>query len=135
MQIPGYDLIRSDHASNSKRGGVAIYCKKYLPLKLIDVNYLSESILFQLQIGCKICNFISLYRLLSQTADNFDSFLNNLKLNLDAMTYNNLFLVVAIGDFNARLSSWWINLKSNYEGTKIDCLATETNNSRTHPFA
>ena len=135
LQIPGYDLTTSDHASNSKRGGVAIDYKKFLPLKLIDVNYLSKSILFQLQIGCKICNFISLYRLLSQTADNFDSFLNNLKLNLDAMTYNNLFLVVAIGDFNARLSSWWINLKSNYEGTKIDCLATETNNSRTHPFA
>ena len=105
LQIPEYDLIRSDHASNSKRVSVAIYYKKFLPLKLIDVNYLSESILFQLQIGCKICKFISLYRLLSQTADNFDSFLDNLKLNLDAMTYNNLFLVVAIGDFNARSSS------------------------------
>ena len=41
------------------------------------------------------------------------------------MTDNNPFLVVAIGDFNARSSSWWINDKSNYEGTKIDCLATE----------
>ena len=52
----------------------------------MDVNYSSESILFQLQIGSKICNFISLYRAHSQTADNFDSFLDNLKLNLDAMT-------------------------------------------------
>ena len=25
LQIPGYDLFRSDHPSNSKRGGVAIY--------------------------------------------------------------------------------------------------------------
>ena len=66
----------------------------------------------------------SLYRSPSQTADNFDSFLDNLKLNLDAMTDNNLFLVVAIGDFNARWSSWCINDKSNYQGTKIDCLAT-----------
>ena len=41
------------------------------------------------------------------------------------MTNNNCFLVVAIGDFNARLSSWCINDKSNYEKTKIDCLATE----------
>ena len=73
----------------------------------------------------KICNFISPYRSPSQTADNFDSFLDNLKLNLDAMTDNNPFLVVAIGDFNARSSSWCINDKSNYEGTKIDCLATE----------
>ena len=89
------------------------------------MNYLSESILFQRQIGSKICNFISLYRSHNQTADNFDSFLDNLKLNLDAMTDNNPFLVVAIGDFNARSSSWCINDKSNCEGTKIDCLATE----------
>ena len=78
LQIPGYDLIRSDHPSNSKRGGVAIYYKNFLPLKLIDVNYLSESILFQLQLGSKICNFISFYRSPSQTADNFDSFLDSI---------------------------------------------------------
>ena len=71
----------------------------------MDVNYLSESILFQLQIGSKICNFISLYRSPSQTSDNFDSFLDNLKLNLNAMTDNNPYLVVAIGDFNAQSSS------------------------------
>ena len=118
-------MIRPDHLSNSKRGGVAIYYKNFLPLKLIHVNYLSESILFQLQIVSKICNFNSLYRSPSQTADNFHSFLDNLKLNVDAVTDNNAFLVVAIGDFNARSSSWCINDKSSYEGTKIDYLATE----------
>ena len=41
------------------------------------------------------------------------------------MTDNNPLLVVVIGDFGARLSSWFINDKCNYEGTKIDCLATE----------
>ena len=97
----------------------------FLPLKLIDVNYLSETVLFQFQFGSKICNFISLYRSPSQTADNFDSFLDNLKLNVDAMTDNNPFLVIEIGDFNARSSNCYINDKSNYEGTKIDCLATE----------
>ena len=125
LQTPGYDLIRPDHPSNSKRGGIAIRYKNFLPLKLIDVNYLSESILFQLQIFSKICNFISLYRSPSETADNFHSFLDNLKLNVDAVTGNNAFLVVAIGDFNARSSSWCINDKSSYEGTKIDYLATE----------
>ena len=54
LQISGYDLIRSDHPSNSKRGGVLYYYKNFLPLKLIDINYLSERILSQLQIGSKI---------------------------------------------------------------------------------
>ena len=77
------------------------------------MKYLSESILFELQIGSNMCNRISLYRSPSQTTDNFASFLDNLKLNLDAMTDNNPFLVVEIGDFNARSSSWYINDKSN----------------------
>ena len=82
-------------------------------------------LLFELQIGSKICNFIFFYQSPSQIADNFDSFHHNLKLNLDAMTLSNPFLVVVIGYFNARSSSWCINDKSNYEGSEIECLATE----------
>ena len=68
-------------------------------------------------------NFISLYRSPSQTVDNFDSFVDDLELNVDAMTDNSSFLVAAIGDFNARSSSWCIIDNSNYEGIKISCLA------------
>ena len=46
LQIPGYDLIRSDNPSNYKN---------FLPLKLIDINYLRESILLELQTGSKTC--------------------------------------------------------------------------------
>ena len=56
LQIPGYDLIRSDYPSNNKRGDVTIYYKNFLLLKLIDVNYLSESILFELQIVQTFCS-------------------------------------------------------------------------------
>ena len=68
-------------------------------------------LLFELQIGSTICNFISFYWSPRQIADNFDLFHHDLKLNLDAMTESNSFLVVAIGDFNARSSSWCINDK------------------------
>ena len=40
------------------------------------------------------------------------------------MIDNNPYLVVAIGDFNGRSSSWCINDKSNYKGIKTDCLTT-----------
>ena len=40
LQIRGYNLIRSDHPSNNKTGGIAIYYKHFLPLKLIDVKEL-----------------------------------------------------------------------------------------------
>ena len=33
--------------------------------------------------------------------------------------------MITISDFNARSSSWCISDKSNYKGTKIDCLTSE----------
>ena len=60
LEISGYNLVRSDHPLNSKRGEVCIYYKNYLPLQII--NYLSECINFEIMIGNKICNFITLYR-------------------------------------------------------------------------
>ena len=68
LDISGYNLVRSDHPSNSKRGGACIYYKEtYIPLRVINVNYLNECIRFELNIGEKLCGFISLYRSFIQT--------------------------------------------------------------------
>ena len=32
IPIDGYNLMRVDHPSDSKRGGVCIYCKEHIPL-------------------------------------------------------------------------------------------------------
>ena len=53
LETSGYNLVRSDHPLNSKRGGVCIYYKNYLPLRIISVNYLSECINFEIMIGKK----------------------------------------------------------------------------------
>ena len=41
------------------------------------------------------------YRSPSETRDTLETFADNLELTLDKLTNNNLFLIVAIGDFNA----------------------------------
>ena len=46
-------MIRADHAANSKRGGVCMYYKNCLPLKVLDIRFLHESIAFELRIGNK----------------------------------------------------------------------------------
>ena len=46
LEILGYKFIRSDHPSSSKRGGVCIYYKSVLPLGILDIYYLQESIFF-----------------------------------------------------------------------------------------
>ena len=53
LEISGYNLIRSDHPSNNKRGGICIYYKHFLPLRILDVQYLQECINFEMKIGDK----------------------------------------------------------------------------------
>ena len=69
LEIPGYNLVHSDHPSNKKCRGVCIYYKSYLPLRIININYLNECVRFELLVGDKICNFIALYRSPSQSQD------------------------------------------------------------------
>ena len=60
-------------------------------------------------IANNICRFIHLYRSPSQKQDEFQEFKSNLEMNLDALSTNNPFLTVVIGDFNAKSSSWYLN--------------------------
>ena len=50
LNIPGYNMSRADHPS----GGVCIYYKESLPIKMSNINYLQECICFDLKIGSKL---------------------------------------------------------------------------------
>ena len=56
LEIPGYNLVRSDHPSNNKRGGVCIYYKASLPLRVINICFLQECIIFEEMIRDQQCN-------------------------------------------------------------------------------
>ena len=71
LEISSYNLIWSDHPLNNKQGGICIYYKLFLPLRILNVQYLQECINFEMKIGDKVCNFISLYRSPSQSLDDF----------------------------------------------------------------
>ena len=115
--ISGYNLIRSDHSSNNKRGGV---CKNVLPLRVLSIQYLQECINFELNIGGKICNFISLHISPSQTQDEFEKFIDNLELNLETLCQNNPFLIVLIGDLNAKSKNWYSHDKISHKRNEIE---------------
>ena len=53
-------------------------------------------------IGNKIRNFIALYRSPSQNQDDFQAFIDNLEMNLETLAQRNPFLMVVLGDFNAK---------------------------------
>ena len=108
--------MHSDYPSNSKRSGVCIYYKE--TLRVINVNYSNECIRFELIIGEKRCP----YRSPSQTQDEFDKFTDNLELNLDLGVQNNPYLVVVLGDFNAKSRNLYGFDKTYFEGNVLETL-------------
>ena len=45
-KIEGYNIVRSDHLSNSRRGGIFIYYNQLLALKILNIKYVHECIVF-----------------------------------------------------------------------------------------
>ena len=125
LEIPGYDIARADHPTNTKRGGVCIYYKKCLPLRILNIIFLNECINFELRIGDKTCNFVVLYRSPSQSQDVFESFCENFERTSDNLAQNNPFLLVAIGDFNAKSTNWCANDRTSFEGNKIEHITSQ----------
>ena len=122
LNIPGYNMSCTDHPSGNRRGAVCIYYKESLPIKILNINYLQERSCFDQKIGSKLCTIVPLYRSPSQSAEEFENFLNKLNLTIESITPENPFLSVVVGDFNARSSKWWTDDKTTQEGIKIEKL-------------
>ena len=130
-------MIRSDHPSNKKRGGICIYYKNFLPLKLTGVRLLDECIAFHLIISNKLCSFVALYRSPSQSQDDFATFSDNFEMTLDLVSKKNPSLLVGLGDFNAKLSQWHDKDSSIFEGISVESITSQFGlhqiiNERTH---
>ena len=53
LAIEGYNIIRTDYPNNLKKGGVCIYYKESLAVKLINVNFLSECLICEVTLDNK----------------------------------------------------------------------------------
>ena len=124
LDVSGHNLFRTDHPSNTNRGGVCIYYRNSLSFKTFGIHCLQECINFEIMIEGKLCRFVSLYRAQNQSQDDFESFANNFELNIDAVTANNLFLTVVLGDLNIKSNLWFKGDKASYEGSKIDAITS-----------
>ena len=67
LNLEGYELIRSDHPNNTKRGGVCIHYKEHLPLKnRKDISPLSKCLVVEIKGNKQKCFVSCLYRSPSQ---------------------------------------------------------------------
>ena len=125
LALNGYRLIRSDHPNNIKRGGVCIYYKESLPIKFLNISNLKECLVCEIIYDRKKCYLVSLYRSPSQDIDEFDYFMRefeNIINNISNPGNPNLILIV--GDFNAKLSTWKLDDNDTFEGIEIGNLTS-----------
>ena len=102
-----------------------MYYKETLPIKICNINNLSECLLCEISFNNQKCFIKSLYRAPSQSSDEFNIFLKELEVIIDNIcTPGNSDLVIIIGDFNAKLSIWNLDDSDSTEGTEISAMTS-----------
>ena len=105
VHIQGYNLAHLDHPDNTKRGGVWIYYKESLPVRVINLPYSKEALLLEMSFNKKKVIVSVIYRFPSQNSNQFELFLSNSKNLFSDINKRRPSLYVVTGDFNARSSS------------------------------
>ena len=102
--ISGYNLIRTDHPSNSKGGGVCIYYKESLAVQSLNKIGFTRASSLQRLLRQKNRLHIDVvtYRSPSQTYLEFKKFLTNFDTLLQKLKNPNPNFTMILGDFNAR---------------------------------
>ena len=72
----------------------------------------------------KQCNFVALYRSPSQDQVEFDSFSKNLEITLDKLALNNPFILVVIGNLNAKSKNSHPSDRTTYDGNIIETVTS-----------
>ena len=125
INIDGYSILRADHLSNNKRGGVCIYFKQSLPLiRRDDLSTMQEAIVTEISVKNETCFFTCFYRSPSQSHDEFENFCSELNLLLTNINNNQPACSILIGGFNLKCSKCCSSDKNNIAGLEIDNITT-----------
>ena len=130
LEIDGYNLVRADHPNDTKRGGVCIYYKESLTVRVINLSYFEEALLLERTYHNKKLIVSVIYRSPSQSINEFDSFLSKLEKLVSDINNRKSALSIITGDFNPRSQSWWFNDINIIEGSKLLVLSSSNDFSQ-----
>ena len=107
ISIDGYNLIISDHPSDSKRGGFCIYYKEHIPrIKRDDIYTSDYCLVTEIRSQSEKCFLTCIYRSPSQNHEEsgnicvkFDLLLSNINDKIPIYS-------IVTGNFNAHSSNW-----------------------------
>ena len=79
FQLDGYKVIRADHPSNTKRGGVCICYQESLTVRALNLTNLIEFIICEVSIQSRKGYIGVIYRSPSQSTAKFEEFCQTLR--------------------------------------------------------
>ena len=91
LEIDGYNLIRSDHPNDIKRDGVCVYFKEIFSVRVMNIPYLKETLLLEMNYNNKWVIVSIIYRSPSQNNSEFNSFLGSVERLLSDIKKLNYF--------------------------------------------
>ena len=122
--MEGYYFIRSDHPGNTNRGGVCIYYKESLAVRVVNITSLTECLICEVTMQNKKGYAVVVYRSPSQSTYEFESFLSGLEDLLSNIICSKSQFTIILGEFNSRSPEWWFEDIVTLHGTQIDSLTT-----------
>jgi hypothetical protein len=129
--MDGYELVRADYPSDSSHGGVCVFFKQHLPLKLrTDLSNLNECLVCEVKINNQKCFVTCVYRSPSQSFNELNDFCNALEETLSNLNLESPFCSVILGDFNGKCNNWWMGNSSDSCGLELESLSTRTGYSQ-----
>ena len=133
--INDYTFVSANNPANVRHGGVGLFFKNSLPVKVRNDLSFDESVVIELKFGRKKIFFTVLYRspAVNYNPPKFQAFLSNLKKLHSNIQGENPFATFFVSDFNAHYQFWWPDGDTNHEGMEIENLFTSLGLSQIFP--
>ena len=125
--LNGYSYHACNHPSGERKGGVGMFYKTSLPLKIRDDLSFQECIVTELRFGHKKIFFTVLYRNPFYKSDTpeFINFITELELLVSKIKLEESYVMLFAGDFNGHSKSWYADGDTNSEGIQLDTLFSD----------
>ena len=124
--LDDYSFVPCNNPTNTRHGGVGLFYKNSLPIKIRNDLSFDESIVVELNFGRKKIFFTVIYRspAFKHTSPEFMDFLSNFTNLYSKIKNENPYASFFTGDFNGHSQLWWPDGDSTAEGREIQNLLT-----------
>ena len=117
IQLTGGNLVRADHPSNTKWGGVCIIYKETLGIRIANSLSFTACILLEVSVKNSKAYIAVVCRSPSQKNIRFENFILNFEGILSVKRHH-------LGNFNVRSPVWWTKDKTAIDSTQLEVLTT-----------